>query len=244
MAEPYLLGISPAAGLGVVIGSLFTPIGVPPVAGAILGATTAVLMALGIHRLTAAVGAGNRLILLGVALGLTFLAWTVTVIFVGDSPRLPTFTYFVFGSFAAVTWSHLLVGFPLIAAGAAIIGVRTRALDLMSLGDAPARSLGVEVQRTTTWVLVAAGIAAGASVALAGVIGFVGLVAPHIANRVVGPRHGRSLPVAIAVGGTLLLLCDIASRLVANPVEVPVGIVVAAIGGPALVGLLLQSRQA
>ncbi|MEX1124156.1 MAG: iron ABC transporter permease [Acidimicrobiia bacterium] len=244
MAEPYLLGISSAAGLGVVIGSLFTPAGVPPVAGAILGAAAAATMALATRRLSVAAGGGNRLILLGVALGLTYLAWTVLIVYVGDSPRLPTFTYFVFGSFGAVTWRHLLVTFPLAVFGTAVIAARARSLELMALGDSQARSLGVDVRRATTWVLVAAGIATGASVAIAGVIGFVGLVAPYLAVRVSGPHHERLLPAAMAIGAIFLLLSDIVARSVAGPVEVPVGIVAAAVGGLLLTGLLLRSRTA
>lgn len=244
MAEPYLLGISSAAGLGVVLGSLFTPAGGPPVAGAILGAATAVTMAVATQRLAAATGGGNRLILLGVALGLTFLAWTVVIIFVGDSPRLPTFTYFVFGSFGAVTWQHLLVAFPLILSGVGVIATRARSLDLMALGDGPARSLGVEVRQTTTWVVIAAGVVSGAAVAVAGVIGFVGLVAPHLASRGFGPRHGPLLPAAMVVGAIFLLLSDIVARSAAGPVEVPVGIISAAAGGLLLTALSLRSRSA
>ena len=242
MAEPYLLGITSAAGLGVVIGSLFTPTGVPPVAGAILGAGVAATMALATRRLADATAGGNRLVLVGVALGLTFLAWTVMVVFVGDSPRLPTFTYFVFGSFGAVTWSHLLVAMPLTVLGVGVVAARARSLDLIALGDGQARSLGVDVGTATSWILIAAGIISGAAVAVAGVIGFVGLVAPYLAMRVSGPRHGRLLPAAMAFGGVFLMLADIASRTVAGPVEIPVGIVTAALGGLLLCGLVLRAR--
>ncbi len=243
LAEPYLLGISSAAGLGVVVGSLFTPAGVPPVAGAILGATAAAATALATNRLAAITGDGARLLLVGVALGLTFLAWTVVIVFVGDSPRLPTFTYFVFGSFGAVTWRHLLVAFPLILFGIGVVAARARSLDLMALGEGQARGLGVEVQGTTTWVLVAAGVATGASVAIAGVIGLVGLVAPYLAARVAGPRHGGLLPAAITIGAIFLLVSDLVSRSVAAPVEVPVGIISAAAGGLLLSFLLLRPRS-
>jgi len=244
MAEPYLLGISSAAGLGVVIGSLFTPSGVPPVAAAAFGALTAISVALATHRLTAAAGSGNRLILLGVALGLTFLAWTVVIVFVGDSPRLPTFTYFVFGSFGSVTWPQLAVATPLILAGVAVIGARARSLDLMALGDGQARGLGVDVRGTGSWILVAAGVVTGAGVAVSGVIGFVGLVAPMLAIRVSGPHHRRLLPMAMAIGALFLLISDVFSRTVAGPVEVPVGIISAAIGGLLMTALLLRSRTA
>ncbi|MDP9495705.1 MAG: iron ABC transporter permease, partial [Actinomycetota bacterium] len=150
IAEPYLLGISSAAGLGVVFGSLFTPAGVPPVAAAVLGAVAAAGMALITHRLAEVTGGGARLLLIGVALGLTFLAWTVVIVFVGDTPRLPTFTYFVFGSFGAVTWRHLLVTLPLIVLGIGVVAARARRLDLMALGEDQARGLGVEVKKSTT----------------------------------------------------------------------------------------------
>jgi iron complex transport system permease protein len=115
-------------------------------------------------------------------------------------------------------------------------------LDLMALGDGQARALGVEVGSARSWVLIAAGIISGAAVAVAGVIGFVGLVAPYLAMRMFGPRHGRLLPAAMAVGAVFLMLTDIVSRSVAGPVEVPVGIVSAALGGLLLSGLLLRTR--
>jgi iron complex transport system permease protein len=242
MAEPYLLGLSSAAGLGVVIGSLFTPAGVPPLAAALLGVSIAVAVALATHRVTA-IGAGNRLILFGVALGLTFLAWTVVIVFVGDNPRLPTFTYFVFGSFGSVTWGRLAVASPLILIGTAMVAARARSLDLMALGYGQARGLGIQVQRTTSIVLVGAGIVAGAAVAVSGVIGFVGLVAPLLAIRVSGPHNRRLLPAAMAIGALFLLLSDMASRTVAGPVEVPVGMISAAVGGLIMTSLLLRSRS-
>ncbi len=244
MAEPYLLGVSGAAGLGVVIGSLLTPAGVPPIAGVALGATVGCLSALAARRLAAFTGTGNRFILVGVALGLTFLAWTVVVIFAADSPRLPTFGYFVFGGLGAVTWEALAFALPVLVVGSGMIAYRARALDLLALGDREAGGLGVDVQRVSSQVLIGAGAVAGASVALAGVIGFVGLLAALVAVRMFGPGHRSLVGVAPIIGAIFLLSSDILARWMGGVVEIPVGMVTAGVGGALLVTLIAKERSA
>lgn len=240
VAEPYLLGVSAAAGLGFVLGALVTQIGAVPVTPILLAGIAGALVALLTRKIAAVAPTGNGLVLVGVALGFAFLAWTLVVTFIVDSPRLPTFAYFVFGSLGTVTWPLVNVSLPVIIIGILVIGSNARSLDLMSLGETQAMSLGVDVTRMTTFVLGTVGIIVGASVAVAGVVGFVGLLAPLVGRRVVGPGHRNLITAAAVLGGLFVLWADILIRGLVGQVEVPLGVVTAAIGGPVLIIMLLR----
>jgi iron complex transport system permease protein len=240
VAEPYLLGVSAAAGLGFVLGALVTQIGAVPVTPILLAGIAGALVALLTRKIAAVAPTGNGLVLVGVALGFAFLAWTLVVTFIVDSPRLPTFAYFVFGSLGTVTWPLVYVSLPVIITGILVIGSNARSLDLMSLGDTQAMSLGVDVTRMTTFVLGTVGIIVGASVAVAGVVGFVGLLAPLVGRRVVGPGHRNLITAAAVLGGLFVLWADILIRGLVGQVEVPLGVVTAAVGGPVLIIMLLR----
>ena len=243
LAEPYLLGISSGAGLGLVVGALLQTGDVPlvPVASA---AVSGVLAALLIRRLGNFTTSSDGLILTGVALNFVFLAWTLILIFAIDSPRLPTFVYFVFGSLATVTWPILWIAVFLIAGAMVVIATKARALDLLSLGDDEASSLGIDVPRVVTAVLLATGVATGASVAMAGVVGFVGLVASLVGRQLFGSSHRVLIPATATIGAIFVLISDTLIRGVFGQVEVPLGVVTAAIGGPLLVTILLRARLA
>jgi iron complex transport system permease protein len=242
MADPYLLGISSAAGLGVVVGIALTPAGGVPVLTMAVAAAAGAAFTLFTRRVSRVTVDPARFILVGVALGIALLAWTVMFVFIWDSPRLPTFAYFVFGSLGAITWKAVWGALPFLLGGLALVAIFTRELDLLALGDREARHLGVSVRRVVAAVLAGAGIAVGASVGLAGVIGFVGLLAPFVVRRWVGPSHRNLLPASALVGATAVVAADVLARLVAGPVEVPIGIVTAAFGGPILVWMLVRTR--
>jgi len=243
MADPYLLGISSAAGFGVVVGIALTPAGTTPVLTMAVAAAAGAGFALFTRQVYRATVDPARFVLVGVSLGLALLAWTVTFVFIWDSPRLPTFTYFVFGGLGGVTWEAWWSALIFVVAGLIAIGIFVRELDLMALGDNEARHLGVSVDRVAAAVLIGAGAAVGASVGLAGVIGFVGLLAPFLVRRLVGPSH-RHLVAASAVAGAVFVVgADVVARLLAGPVEVPIGIVTAALGGPLLVWMLMRGGE-
>ena len=241
MADPYLVGISSAAGLGTAIAISLTPTTVPTIVIIGLAAATGAGFSVLTRRISRSTLDPTRFILVGVMLGISLFAWTVILVFMLDSPRLPTFTYFVFGSLGAATTKAVWSAALLIAVGLGIAGVYARELDVLAIGERDAHHLGLNVRRVTTLVLVGAGIATGASVGLAGVIGFVGLLAPYVVRRWIGPGH-RPLLVASALAGAIFVVAaDVGARLIAGPVEVPIGIVTAAVGGP-LLAWLLYSR--
>lgn len=244
MSDPYLLGISSAAGLGVVIGITLTPAGGIPLLTMALAGAVGAAFALLTRRVSQETVDPARFILVGVALGLALLAWTVIFVFIWDSPRLPTFTYFVFGSLGTTTWEAVWSATPFVVAGLVLIAVNLRELDLLALGDEEARHLGVGVRQVAALVLLGAGVASGASVGLAGVVGFVGLLAPFVVRRWVGPSHRHLVAASALAGATGVVAADIIARWLAGPVEVPIGIVTAAIGGPLLVWMLMRMRGA
>lgn len=244
LADPYLLGISSAAGLGFLFGTLLTGAGAIPLWPVIGAVIAAALVALLVRRWADLAMFDDGIILIGVALNFVFLAWALVVIFAVDSPRLPTFAYFVFGSLGTVTWPVFWVALPVVALAVVVIGRMGRPLDLMSIGDDDARGVGVDVSRVSALVLGATGAAVGASVAVAGVVGFVGLVAPLLARRLVGPAHRGLITAAAALGAIFVVASDILIRGLFGQVEVPLGVVTAAIGGPVLMMLLVRRRTA
>lgn len=240
MADSHLVGVAPAAGLGAVAGIALTPAGGSPVVMMVAAAVGGVALALVMRRLSAHTLDAGQLILIGLALGLAFLAVLGAVVLAWDSPRVPTFTFWVFGGLSGTTWTTLRAATPLVLVGGALILGNARSLDLLSLGEDEARHLGVDVRRVTTVVLLAAGIVVGGAVGLAGVIGFVGLVVPLLLRGWVGPAH-RQLTLLAALGGAVMLVAvDTLARTIAAPVEIPVGLLTAIVGAPVLIWALLR----
>ena len=240
MADPHLVGISPAAGLGAVAGIALTPVGGPPLlmmmGGAAGGAGAALLM----RRIAKRVIESNQFILVGLALGLAMLAWLGAIVLAWDSPRVPTFTFWVFGGLTGATWSALAVGTPLVLIGTAIVAVYARSLDLLSLGETEARHVGVNVDRVITMMLIGVGLAVGGAVGLGGAIGFVGLIVPLIVRRWIGPSHAWLIPASALGGAAMVVAVDILARTVAAPIEIPVGLFTAILGAPVFVWFLMR----
>ncbi len=240
LADPHLVGIAPAAGLGAVAGIALTPIGGSPflmMAGAAVGG---VLLGMLMMRIAMNVLDRGQLVLVGIALGFAFLAVLGAVVLAWDSPRVPTFTFWVFGGLSGATWSTLAWGTPLVVMGSAVVVGLGRSLDVLALGEEEANHLGVDVSRLKTGALVAVGLVVGGAVGMAGVVGFVGLVVPLVLRSRVGPSH-RVLAALAALGGaSALVALDTLARTVAAPIEIPVGLMTAIGGAPVLVWFLLR----
>jgi iron complex transport system permease protein len=240
MADPHLVGIAPAAGLGAVVGIALTSAGGSPFIMMAGAALSAVLLALVMRRIADSVSDSGQLILVGIALGFALLALLGAIVLAWDSPRVPTFTFWIFGGLSGVTWSTLGAAAPLIAAGALGVVAVARSLDILALGEDEARHLGVDVARLRLLILVAVGVIVGGAVGLAGVIGFVGLVVPMLLRAWIGPGH-RHLILMSALGGAVALAgFDVLARTVAAPVEIPIGLITAIGGAPVLVWFLLR----
>ncbi|OFW67570.1 MAG: hypothetical protein A2Z12_04250 [Actinobacteria bacterium RBG_16_68_21] len=229
MADPHLLGIGPGAAVGGALGTLLG------------GSSFAVLGAVGTGLVTAVVlrtlvetraTERARFILMGVALGLALSAWVGFAVFAGDRTKVPPVEFWLLGGLGSSTWAIAGRAAAFVAAGSAVIIGGWRTLDVLALGEAEARHLGVNVDRFMTVMMLAVGMTVGAVVGAIGVIVFVGLLIPHIVRKTLGPRHGILLLGCAILGPAFVVGADLAARTLFSPVEIPVGLVTAAIAGP------------
>jgi iron complex transport system permease protein len=239
LADPFLLGLSGGAGLGAVTAialHLPGPWALPLAAFAGALAALAVVYRLG---LVAGAALDPRILLLGgVAVGAFAAAVTTAIVAVADASELRNAFLWLWGGLSGASWQTVLVlclyaPLPLFALAAA-----ARPLDLLALGEESAAYLGADVERVKRRVYLAASLLTAAAVAVSGVIGFVGLIVPHIARLTWGHRHRALLPAAFLGGGALLAVADTLARLVVAPRELPVGIVTALLGVPLFMLLL------
>ncbi len=245
LADPYILGISSGAGLGAMIAFVLTAgvtvlrFGLVPLA-AFAGAMLTMLL---VVRLASAKGHldTTSLLLAGVALSYTLAAVT-SFVMVMAREQMAAIVYWMMGGFSAATWGYVAMIAPMFVLGIIVPLVSTRELNLMLLGDERAGHLGVPVERFKLVMLAAASLLTAAAVAVAGLIGFVGLMTPHMVRLVLGPDHRRLLPASLLVGAIVMVLADLIARVVLAPVEIPVGIVTAVLGGPFFIWLLVRER--
>lgn len=229
MADPHLLGIGPGAAVGGAIGTLLGGS-----SGAIAGAVVAgMLTALVLRTLVETRETERaRFILMGVALGLALSAWVGFAVFAGDRTKVPPVEFWLLGGFSSATWEMAGRSLPFVVIGAAVLTGGRRTLDILTLGEAEARHLGVDVAMFTSVVMLAVGVTVGAVVGAVGVIVFVGLLVPHVVRRLLGPRHGPLFAGCALLGPLFIVGADLAARTLFTPVEIPVGLVTAAIAGP------------
>jgi iron complex transport system permease protein len=244
LATPFTLGVASGAAFGVALASrlgiavALAGVGVDTVA-ALAGAMLAVAVVWGLTHLRPAFST-MVLLLAGVAMSfffsslILFLQYTASL---GDSYRI---VRWLMGGLASVDWGGLLQMVPFVMIGIAALGLRARELDLLSIGSDVASSRGVDVPGTRRWIFLATSVMVGGVVATCGPIGFVGLMAPHICRLLLGAEHRLLLPAACLFGGAFLALCDAAARTVLAPVELPVGVITAFLGGPFFLWLLLR----
>lgn len=241
MADPYIVGVSSGAALGAVAAMM---LGITlNVAG--YGATP-VLSFLGAIGVTALVYAlsqrGGRvqtatLLLTGIAVGSLAGSLTSFLMLSNDSLS-PVVLSWMLGSLAGRDWTHVAALAPQAVIGCAAAGLMARPLNVLLLGDEAALNVGLDVHRTKRWLLALASLLAAGAVSVSGVIGFVGLVIPHVCRLLVGPDHRVLVPVSAVAGALLLVLADVAARMVLAPVELPIGIITSTLGCPFFLYLL------
>ncbi|WP_240517931.1 FecCD family ABC transporter permease [Brevibacterium aurantiacum] len=244
LADPGIIGVSGGASAGAV--------GVIVLAGSSitwllpLGAFLAGLAVTGLIYVLARPGRNtgtSRMLLVGIAVGSGCQALTGFFTFIADDAQLQTLTFWQMGSLSKVTWAQIAATVPIFVIGLAILLISTRALDVLTLGEREAQHLGLNVKRSRLVIIVATALLTGAAVAFAGAIGFVGLVVPHIVRIIVGPGHRGLLPISAIVGSILIVAADCASRVVAPPAEVPIGLFTAAVGAPFFLFLVVRMRK-
>lgn len=247
LADPYILGVSSGAGLGAMIalvttvGATALRFGVVPLA-AFVGAMLTMLL---VVRLASTRGHidPTSLLLAGVAISYTLAAVTSFVMVLARE-QMAAIVYWMMGGFSGATWGYVAMIAPMFALGVLVPLLSTRELDLMLLGDERAGHLGLSVERFKLVMLAAASLMTAAAVAVAGLIGFVGLMVPHMMRLVLGPDHRRLLPASLFAGAIVMVLSDLVARTIIAPIEIPVGIVTAVLGGPFFIWLLVRGRRA
>lgn len=251
LADPYVLGISSGASTGAA-GAIL--LGFASGAGqyalpvsAFIGALAASLLVFVLARANGRV-TSVRLLLSGIAIGYALSAVTSFLVFASDNPEgSRSVMFWMLGSLALARWDTILViAIVVVAASSGLLYLWAPRLDALTAGDETALTLGVRPDRTRIQLLVVVSLCTGIAVAAAGAIGFVGLVVPHVGRRLVGATHSRLLPVAVLLGGILLVWADAVGRILMQPRELPIGIITAILGAPFLVLLIrrMTARRA
>ncbi|MBS7542859.1 FecCD family ABC transporter permease [Ancylobacter oerskovii] len=256
LADPGLIGVSSGAALAavlwIVLGASLTA--ALPAAGlpAFLGEfglpaaafAGALLVTMVLHVVATREGRTSvaTLLFAGIAFGAMAGAGTGILVFIASDQQLRDLTFWTMGSLGGATWAKLAAATPFVLVLLALAPPLARALDALALGEAAAFHVGVDVERSKRLAIAGVAAGAGAAVAAAGVIGFVGLVVPHLLRLLIGPGHRLLLPASALAGGALLLGADLVARTIAAPAELPLGIVTAAIGAPFFLWLLLRRR--
>jgi len=252
LADPGLVGVTAGAALaavtvivlgsgalGAVLGGLaFYALPVAAFFGGLV--TTILLYAIATRQGRTSVA---TMLLAGIAIGALAGAATGLLIYVSDDRQLRDFTFWTLGSLTGATWEKVVVAGAFLAVVLAAAPRLAAGLDALLLGEGEARHLGIPVQFVKRLAIFAVAAAVGASVAVAGPIGFIGIVVPHLLRLVIGPRHAGLLPTSALLGAALLIGADMVARTIVAPAELPIGIVTALLGAPFFLWLLLRQRS-
>lgn len=251
LADPGIVGVTAGASLGAVSFIVLGATALAPVSallglyaiptGAFLGGLAITLL---LYRVATRRGQTSvaTMLLAGIALAALAMAVTGVLIFHADDQQLRDLTFWGLGSLAGATWTRNLMAAPLILPALAGTMLIARQLNTLALGEGAARHLGTDPQRIKMISIVCVAAATGASVAVSGGIGFVGIVVPHLLRLVIGPDHRYLLPASALLGAILLLFADAIARQIVAPAELPIGIVTALAGAPFFLWILLRKR--
>jgi iron complex transport system permease protein len=239
LVNEYILGISSGAAFGAALSLVFLGRRFPPQVMAFVFALAAILIVLLIARNTDS--RGISLLLSGVIVSAFFSALLALVQFFASPYALQALVFWLMGSLSGAVWKDLLISLPVMAAGVAVLILLRWRMNVLSLSDEEARSLGVDVRREKLLVITAAALATAAATAVAGIIGWFGLIIPHLVRMTVGADNRRVIPLSAALGAALLLLADDITRSIAG-FEIPIGIFTSIIGIPLFVYLLKKSK--
>ena len=246
MASPYILGLSSGASLGAAVGLTFTVAWMPQMLLVPLLAFASCMATLFLVYYISNVGGRvptETLLLAGIAVG-SLLSALVSLLTYMAGEQMQGIVYWTMGNLTNAGWENIMIVAPLIFAGSLIMVSSSRDLNAMMLGDAHALDLGVEVKKVRLQLLIASALVTAAAVSFVGVIGFVGLVVPHILRILMGPDNRALLPASILGGAAFLMMCDYLSRVIAPSIGIlPIGIITALIGAPYFIYLLRRRRS-
>ena len=252
LADPSIIGVASGAALGaavaIVLGGLLFS-GFPEIiqnySVSLLAFIGSSLTTLVVYKIgTTSNGTSVATMLLGgVAISALTGACLGILTYLSDDATLRNLTFWQMGSIAGATWNSVLISVSLLLPVILLLCRYGPVLNAMLLGESEARHLGINVQKAKLVLIVLTALAVGVSVSVAGVIGFVGLVVPHLIRIMAGPDHNVLLPASAMLGAILLLLADMVARVIVSPAELPIGIVTALMGAPFFISLLWQQRK-
>jgi iron complex transport system permease protein len=246
LADPYLLGVAAGAGLGATVAIAYLPDGLrgqhalPP--AAFLGGLVAVFLAYAVGRSAGRERDAATLVLAGVTVASFFTA-AQTFVQQRNSDTLQQVWSWILGGLPTSGWADVVLVIPYIAVATGVIFAHRRILDVLSVGDDEAASLGVDVRRVRLLLVVAATVGTAAAVAVSGLIAFVGIIVPHAIRLLTGVTYRALLPLSFVGGAAFLVLADVVARTAVAPAEIPIGVVTAFIGAPFFVLVLRTTRS-
>ena len=243
MASPFTTGVSSAAAFGAALGIVFG--GNKANITILLAFAFAAACTIAVYGISLLKDFNaNSLILLGVAVNYLFSALNSCLQYFVSEHQLASIVYWTFGSLTDVVWSQVFISFVIFMAAFLFFMRHSKDYNIIaSSGDESAKALGVNVKQLRSISGIAVALLAATLVSFTGVIGFVGLVAPHIAKFIVGGEHGLQLPLSALIGAALVLLSDTVGRSIINPVIIPVGVVISIIGVPIFIYMLMRKGK-
>lgn len=244
LASPFTLGVSGGAslGAGIVIACELTFLGrfTLPAAGLVFGVASMFLMVAFASKIDRTLQ-GSTIVLTGMVLSL-FVNGIVSVMANAKDEKYKQIMKWQTGSFSGRKWEYVIILAAVLAVCLAYFLIKSRELDLLTFGDEQAQSAGVSTRREKAMILLVTAVLSGTAVAFAGVIGFIDLISPHVARRFFGAEHKLLIPMSALIGGTFMVLCDLAARTVIPPNELPVGVVTSLIGAPFFAWVFFKRR--
>ncbi len=246
LADPYLIGVAAGAGLGAVLAMLLSfqdnALGLYWIPlGAFIGAISTVLIVYNLARVNGMVPL-TTLILAGVAVGAFSSALTSALMLRSDH-QIYRAVSFLLGGAPMIGWEPVLAALPYMALGMGLLTFTGHTLNVLQFGEEEARQMGLAVNKAKIFVIITASLTAAVAVAFSGIIGFVGLIVPHIIRIVWGADYKRLIPLSMLGGATLLLLADMFARTLLAPSTIPLGIVTAMLGAPFFLWILRKAKR-
>lgn len=246
MADPYVLGVSAGAAVGaslaIVLGIGFTVLGFSAVPIlAFIGSLITVFVVYNISRVGTRVPV-TTLLLSGIAVSI-FLGAIIAVLEVIAGGKLHPIVFWLMGGFSYIQWKDVWGIVPLICIGIGVVCLFARELNAFAFGEETAQHLGIDIEKTMKLLLAFGSLATAAAVSISGLIGFIGLIIPHIMRILIGPDHRILIPASAIAGAIFLVICDAVARTVVSPIELPVGVITALSGGPFFIYLLRKKKE-
>ncbi|ASB62408.1 corrinoid ABC transporter permease [Bacillus sp. A053] len=247
LADPYTLGVSSGASVGAVV-TLFFSLQLPGIGGftlpvmSVAAALATIAAVLSFSRLVHTSMSVSTLILTGVIIN-SFLGAFISLIIALTGDNLLPIVHWLLGSVSMRGWSYVILFLPFFLLGTILLIINGRELNVMTYGEDKAKLLGVSVQQRKMLILIAGSLLTGSAVAVSGTIGFVGLVIPHITRLLWGTDHRHLLPLSALLGAGFLVLADLLSRTIIEPIELPIGIITSLAGAPVFALILIRQHR-